>query len=109
MARERMVTRAIIGTEVTALCFYNGENTCKEVTTLLAGVFKNTDKLEKKLKSVLDDSEKTFVKVITKTEKATLYGMTEDDFIKNAVVLDPETRRRLEVVEAEVETEATEQ
>ena len=109
MARERMVTRAIIGTEVTALCFYNGENTCKEVTTLLAGVFKNADKLEKKLKSVLDDSEKTFVKVISKTEKATLYGMTEDDFIKNAVVLDPETRRRLEVVEAEAETETTEQ
>lgn len=99
MARERMVTRAIIGTEVKALCFFTAENTCKEVSTLLAGVYKNTDKLEKKLKAVLDDSEKTFVKVIEKIEKATLYGMTEDDFINHAVVLDPETRRRLETVE----------
>lgn len=106
MARERMVTRAIIGTEVTALCFFGAENTCKEVTTLLAGVYKNEDKLAKKLKSVLDDSEKTFVKVVTSTEKSTLYGMTEDDFINNAVVLDPETRRRLETEVEATETEA---
>lgn len=101
MARERMVTRAIIGTEVTALCFFAEDNTCKEVTTLLAGVFKNEDKLAKKLHVVLDDEEKTFVKVIKAEEKSTLYGMTEDDFINNADVLDPETRKRI-VAEAEV-------
>ena len=105
MARARMVTRAIIGTEVKALCFDAEQNNCVEVTTLVAGVFKNAEKLDKKLHSVLDTDKQTFVKVITATQKSTLYGMSEDKFIENAVELDPATRRMLENEEA---TEATE-
>ena len=106
MARARMVTRAIIGTEVKALCFNADENNCVEVTTLVAGVFKSAEKLDKKLHSVLDTDNQTFVKVLTVTQKSTLYGMSEDKFIENAVELDPATRRMLEV---ENETEADNQ
>ena len=101
MARERMVTRAIIGTEVVALCFIPATNNCENREVLLAGTYKNEDKLNKKLKSVLDNEEQTFVKVVSAKEKATLYGMTEDAFIKYAVTLDPETRKRIEIAVAD--------
>lgn len=105
MARARMVTRAIIGTEVKALCFDSQQNNCVEQTVLIAGVFKNDEKLGKKLHSVLDTDTQTFVKVISSEQKSTLYGMSEDKFITNAVELDPVTRRILETEEAEAEVE----
>ena len=71
-------------------------------------MFKNEEKLAKKLHTVLDTDKKTFVKVISATQKSTLYGMSEDKFIENAVELDPATRRMLET-EAEADTEADNQ
>ena len=109
MARARMVTRAIIGTQVKALCFDADKNNCVEVETLIAGVFKNEEKLVKKLHTVLDTDKQTFVKVISATQKSTLYGMSEDKFIKNAVELDPATRRIFVKLETEDETEVDNQ
>lgn len=103
MARARMVTRAIIGTEVKALCFDATQNNCVEQTVLIAGVFKNEEKLNKKLHTVLDTDTVSFVRVIESAQKSTLYGMSEDAFIANAVELDPATRKILETEEAEAE------
>lgn len=104
MARARMVTRAIIGTQVKALCFDAEQNNCIEQTVLIAGVFKNEEKLAKKLHDVLDNDRVSFVRVLSATQKSTLYGMSEDKFIENAVELDPATRRMLET-EAEAEAD----
>lgn len=93
MARERMVTRAIIGTQVVALCFDATQNTCVQVETLIAGVFTKEEKLSKKLHEVLDTDTLTFVKVVSKEQVSTLYGMSEDTFITYSKVLDPVTRR----------------
>lgn len=97
MARARMVTRAIIGTEVKALCFNTQENKGVEKDIVVAGTFKDADKLAKKLHEILDNETEAFVKVIATAPKSTLYGMTEDEFIKNSVVLDPEKRKPIEV------------
>lgn len=97
MARARMVTRAIIGTEVKALCFNTTENTGVEKDIVVAGTFKDAEKLNKKLHAILDTDNETFVKVIATAPKSTLYGMTEDEFIKNSIVLDNVTRKPVEV------------
>lgn len=101
MARARMVTRAIIGTEVQALVFSAEEKTCVEKTILIAGVYKSVEKLDKKLHSIVDDDKQTFVKVVSAKQKSTLYGMSEDDFIAHSVELDPVSRRAIEADETD--------
>lgn len=92
--RKPMVTRTIVTTKVTALCLdiEKGEP-CNKVVTL-PRTYKDEKALMKKLEEFNSDTLK-FVHVVAKEEIETLYGMTEQDFIDNAVVLDPETRKAL--------------
>ena len=93
MARKPMVTRTITTTQVNALCLdiVAGEPFNQQVT--LPRTYKEDKKLMKAIEEVVNTENVKAVHVVAKEEVETLYGMSEQDFINNAVVLDNETRR----------------
>ena len=96
MARERMVTRTILQTEVDVICMdvTTVETTVKTFT--LTGLQKNTDYILKHLKKQHETENFKLVAIQNVQEKEVMYGMREIDFIKVAVKLDPETRKVVE-------------
>ena len=97
MARERMVTRTVIATEVNALCLNieTAEPFNKDVT--LSGTFKDKKALEKAAKKVIDTDTVKCVSIVAYNEKETLYGMTEQQFIELAKVLLPRDAKTQDV------------
>ena len=93
MARKPMVTRTITTTQVNVLCLdiVAGEPFNQQVT--LPRTYKEDKKLMKAIEEVVNTENVKAVHVVAKEEVETLYGMSEQDFITNAVVLDNETRR----------------
>ena len=93
MARKPMVTRTITTTQVNVLCsdIVAGEPFNQQVT--LPRTYKEDKKLMKAIEEVVNTENVKAVHVVAKEEVETLYGMSEQDFINNAVVLDNETRR----------------
>ena len=93
MARKPMVTRTITTTKANVLCMdiQNAEPFNKVVT--LPRTYKDDKTLMKKVQEVVETDTVKAVHVVDKEEVETLYGMTEQEFIQEAVVLDPETRR----------------
>ena len=91
-----MVTRTIVTTKVNVLCLdiKSAEPFNKVVT--LPRTYKDEKQLLKKVEEVVNTDEVKAVHVVGKEEVETLYGMTEQDFINNAVVLDNETRRPID-------------
>lgn len=89
MARERMVTRTVLATEVTALCLNieTAEPFNRDVT--LSGTFKDKKALEKAAKKVIDTDTVKCVSIVDCNETETLYGMTEQQFIELANILPP--------------------
>ena len=104
MARKPMVTRTIVTTKVNVLCLdiESAEPFNKVVT--LPRTYKDEKKLLKKVEEVVNTDEVKAVHIVDKEEVETLYGMTEQNFITNATILDAATRKELEA-----ETEETEQ
>lgn len=89
MARERMVTRTVVATEVTALCLNIETAEPFNKTVILSGTFKDKQAIEKAAKKVIDTDLEKCVTVVEYTEKETLYGMPEQLFIELAKVLPP--------------------
>lgn len=89
MARERMVTRTVIVTKVTALCLNieTAEPFNKDVS--LSGTFKDKQAVEKAAKKVIDNDTEKCVTVVEYHETEILYGMTEQKFIELSKVLPP--------------------
>lgn len=89
MARERMVTRTILTTELAVLCMDIEKAQVIEKTVTITGYTPNPNKLlilaQKRLDT--DTLKATHIKSIT--EKETLYGMSETEFIELAQVLPP--------------------
>ena len=104
MARKPMVTRTIVTTKVNVLCLdiQSAEPFNKVVT--LPRTYKDEKKLLKRVEEVVNTDDVKAVHIVAKEEVETLYGMTEQDFITNATVLNPTTRK-----EIEAETEEAEQ
>lgn len=100
MARKAMVTRTILAT----LCTYVSMNletlTTEEKTVVLSGSYEDKPVKEalKKVRSVIDETKELAVKVINLESHNTLYGMYEEDFIKNAMELN-EKRQPIEFTE----------
>lgn len=93
MARKPMVTRTITTTKANVLCMdiQTAEPFNKVVT--LPRIYKDDKTLMKKVQEVVETDTVKAVHVVDKEEVETLYGMTEQEFIQKAVVLNPETRR----------------
>lgn len=103
MARKPMVTRTITTTKVNVLCLdiTKAEPFNKEV--VLPRTYKDEKKLFKRVEEVVNVGDTKAVHIVDKSEVETLYGMTEQDFIDNAKVLDPETRKAIEEAQTEDE------
>ena len=101
MARKPMVTRTITTTQVNVLCLdiVAGEPFNQQVT--LPRTYKEDKKLMKAIEEVVNTDEVKAVHIVDKSEVETLYGMTEQNFIDNAIILDHTTRKALEEAESE--------
>ena len=97
MARKPMVTRTIITTKVNVLCLeiQSAEPFNKVVT--LPRTYKDDKKLLKKVEEVVNTDDVKAVHIVDKEEIETLYGMSEQDFIDHATILDPATRKEAEI------------
>lgn len=100
MARKRMITRTILTTKVNALCM--DTQTCEACNkdVVLPRTYKDNDKVLKAVKSVLDTPTFKVVDIVDVSTVETLYGMDEQKFINESVILDPKTRKELDVVDA---------
>lgn len=101
MARKPMVTRTIITTKVNVLCLNVQDAEPFNQIVTLPRTYKDDKKLLKKVEEVVNTDSVKAVHIVVKEEVETLYGMTEQDFITNATILDPATRRELEAEEQE--------
>lgn len=107
MARQPQVTRTIITTHIEALCV----NTKDKLTITKSFILPRTYKDEKAIlkaiekSAILADNERV-VSVINAEEVETLYGMSEQKFIENAVILPPRSKTDAETGETtDTETE----
>lgn len=89
MARVPQVTRTIVTTKANVMCLdiTNGEPFNVEV--VLPRTYKDDKALMKKVSAIIDTEEVKAVHVVAKEEIETLYGMTEQDFIKYAEPMPP--------------------
>lgn len=99
MARKPMVTRTIITTKVIVLCLNVNSAEPFNETVTLPRTYKDDKKLLKSVEEVINTDTVKAVHIVDKKEIETLYGMTEQDFINNAKVLDPVTRKESETAE----------
>lgn len=99
MARKPMVTRTIITTKVIVLCLDVNSAEPFNKTVTLPRTYKDDKKLLKSVEEVINTDTVKAVHIVDKKEIETLYGMTEQDFINNAKILDPATRKEAEVSE----------
>lgn len=83
MAKTRMVTRTITRTEVDALCANKQTEKVETVTLSVTGVYKNDGALVKAVVKALPDTY-VFLSIKSATVSEKLYGITEDNFIRNA-------------------------
>ena len=114
MARTRMVTRTVIGTEaeVQIVCI-----SASEISTIkvLIGGEQDDEKLLKAIKKQTETDDIKVLKVLDTQRIEKCYGMTEAKFIELAQELDPTSRKALEAEEAsegaqeETEAEATDE
>ena len=96
MARKPMVTRTIVTTKVNVLCLDIKSAEPFNKTVTLPRTYKDDKKLLKKVEEVVNTDDVKAEHVVNKEEVETLYGMTEQDFITNATILDPDTRKEIE-------------
>lgn len=99
MARTPQVTRTIKTTDVTLLCMnvVSCEPFNEKLT--LARTYKNDNDILKEAKKYLENEEVKVVHVVDKEEIETLYGMTEQDFIKVAKKLPPRGTKETETLD----------
>ena len=65
--------------------------------------YKDNEKLLKVVKEMVETDSDKVVTIVDKSVATKLFGMSEADFLKNAIELDPETRKVLENDEDEEE------
>lgn len=85
---KNMVTRTIVGTEVTLLAVDTVSVEPQNVTYTLSGKFKDSKALLKAVQRYFDTDTLKHVSVVSTSTVNQLYGMDESDFIAHAVKLD---------------------
>ena len=103
MARKPMVTRTIKTTKVNVLCLNIETSEPFNKVVTLPRTYENEKKLFKATQNAIDNETQKAVHIVDQEEVETLYGMTEQDFIDNAHVLDKDTRKMIEEDEDESE------
>lgn len=103
MARKPMVSRTIITTKAIALCLDTVSCEAMNKVAILPRTYADPKKLLNAVRAQLETEDLKVAKVVDVEEVETLYGMTEEDFIANAVILDPTTRKPIDNDNAESE------
>ena len=85
---KNMVTRTIVGTEVTLLALDTVSAEPQNVTYTLFGKFKDSKALLKAVQRKFETDTLKHVSVVSTSAVNQLYGMDESDFIAHAVKLD---------------------
>lgn len=101
--RKPMVTRTIILTKVTALCVNPQTAETFEQKFILTGKIADKDKALKISSKLYNTDACTLVAIRSLKEVNELYGMDEADFIKGAKILDPVTRKAIEIEQLNAE------
>ena len=122
MARKRMVTRTVTGTEAEVKVVVISKDEITNIKVTVGGEFTDNDKLLKAIKKQTETDDLKVLTIVSTTKIDKCYGMLESEFIKLAKELDPETRKALETEdndegdtespseeETETEAEATEE
>jgi hypothetical protein len=89
MARIAMVTRTVFSQEVEVLCMNVAEVKVETKTVSVLGSISDESALLKVVKSKIETDTLKPVHITKITEKETLYGIPEEEFIKLAKVLPP--------------------
>ena len=95
MAKERMVTRTVETKEIEVMTVNTESATIENIVVRLSRTYKTDDELFKAVSLNVNTDTIKAVKVVTAWTETKLYGMSESDFLKYAVELDPETRKEL--------------
>lgn len=101
--RKTMVTRTIISTSITALCVNPQTAETFEQDFSLIGKITDKDKALKRVSKLYNTDECTIVSIRNLKEVNELYGMDEADFIAGAKILDPATRKEIEIEQVDAE------
>ena len=94
MGRTRMVSRTVKGTEAQVLMInvISAETNVQIIT--LGSTYKDDKALLKAVQKSYDTDELKAVRIVSSIPIETRYGMTEDQFIKNAEVLQPLVKKQ---------------
>ena len=101
--RKPKITRTIISTSVTALCVNPQTAETFEQKFILTGKITGKDKVLKRISKLYNTDECTIVAIRNLKEVNELYGMDEADFIAGAKILDPATRKEIEIEQVDAE------
>lgn len=96
MARKRMVTRTVTGTEAEVKVVVISKDEITNIKVTVGGEFTDNEKLLKAIKKETETDDLKVLAIVTSTKIDKCYGMLESEFIKLAKELDPETRKALE-------------
>lgn len=88
MARKRVVSRTVKQTTATCLCVDVTSNETMNQTFTMPFIYKDDETLLKKIKKENETDTVKIVAVITSSVINTLMEMDEEDFIKNARIVD---------------------
>ena len=95
MARKYPFTRTIITQNVTALIFDKETAEASNITITIPTPINDKAKLEKVVAKLVNKDNIKFIEIVDIEEKTSLYGITLEDFMAHAVLLDPETRKAI--------------
>lgn len=93
MKKEKMITRTIVTTRAVIMAFNLDTNEVITLNESYIGDLSDKD-IEKKFAIDYDNSAK-FLKLVNAEKCSKLYGISEKDFLENAVELDSETRKEM--------------
>ena len=86
---RKMITRTVIKTNAECLCMNVTEGKAEIRHFEIGGHYESKEQLLKKVQKVFDTDTFKVVTVTGSVEEEVLLGMSEEDFIRNAVVMPP--------------------
>lgn len=93
MARQYPFTRTLKTQTVTALVFDKETAEPSNTTITLPTPIPDPAKLERTVAKILNKGSIKFIEIVDVYEDEQLYGLTAEDFMAHAVLLDKETRK----------------
>ncbi len=90
--RERMVTRTVASVDYVCMTVNTETRQVEDLTVNIPNGATMTEKARLKAIAEALPTSNTVVQVVSESVKETLYGMTEEQFIKLAKVLPPRTK-----------------